>query len=690
MNTKISCVAVAIASSLSSHYVAANTHDQATHETIVVTAQKFSQQEQSTPISTTVITDADMERSGIDSNYDVINSAPNVSMIKAGNPSDASFMSMRGITPTMEGSQTVLFLVDGVPYHMFDMGLLDVERVEILRGPQGTLYGRNASSGVISVITKDPDFYREGSVKLSVGNYNETKTRLISGGGIGDSDSWAYRSALQYRKGDGYWQRDFDGKDDVDSIDEFNGRIKLGWLPNDSDWKVITTLEAHHRRNGDTSFASLEQIKQDSHKVYSDFEGEIAADVYSGSIRASYEGENINFESITAYSTEDKEDNLDSDFTAHPAVFLYMDMAHQRFTQEFRLSSSQDQDFRWLAGLYYFDENARSDIRMDMTTPFGVVVNKKVSDTDTQNIALFGNAFYSLSRQWELTAGLRVDHEKTNSQFSNTWTAFYPSYTGDEEVSFTEVLPKLGVNYYQNDDLMFYGSIARGYKSGGFNMLTPPGYPYEFDPEYTINYELGMKSEWLDNRLKFNTALFWIDWQDQQVEQQLYPESFTENAGSTVSRGIEAELSWFVAPQIRLFASGGYNDAHFTDYHSRTFDQNGNYLGSVDMSGKRPASAPRYDYSIGFDANFLENYFVYADYNVVGDMYFDVANTQKQDAYGVLNLRVGYTSNHVDVTLWAKNLLDEEYLTRAFEMDSGWFGRSGDPMTFGLSTNFKW
>ncbi|WP_084659998.1 TonB-dependent receptor [Vibrio sonorensis] len=694
MNAKKSCIAIAVASFLSCSYSYASETAVFYHEPTVVTAQKFSEEEQKTPISTTIITDEQLERSGAENTYDVINSAPNVTMIKAGNPSDAGFMSMRGITPTMEGSQTVLFLVDGVPYHMFDMELLDADRVEILRGPQGTLYGRNASSGVISVVTKDPSFEREGKLIAGMGNYNESKAGFISGGAIGDSETWAYRAALQYRHGDGYWTRASDGKEDIDDIDEFNGRIKLGWMPLDSDWHVITTFEAHHRDNGDTSFASLQQIERDSHKVYSDFEGRVDADVYSGSIKAVYEGESINFESITAYTEEDKEDDLDSDFSAYPVAVLYMDVEHERFTQEFRFSSNTEDDLRWLAGLYYFDERASNDIKMDMQvpTPMGMfpLTNHKVSETDTRNIALFGNVFYSITPEWELMAGLRIDYEESDFTFNNQWSALNPSVSGSQDVDQTELLPKVGVNYYPNDDLMFYGSIARGYKSGGFNMLTPPGYPTEFESEFTLNYEVGMKSDWLDNRLKFNTALFWIDWDNQQVEQQIYPESFTENAGSTVSRGIEAELSWFVTPEFRLFASGGYNDAHFTDYTSRTFDPSGNLTGTADMSGKRPASAPRYDYSVGFDLNFWENYFFYADYNVLGKMYFDVANTQEQDDYGVLNLRTGYTSDNVDVTLWAKNVLDEEYITRAFAMSNNWYGRSGEPVTFGLTTSLKW
>ncbi|MGF1876275.1 TonB-dependent receptor [Photobacterium frigidiphilum] len=694
MALRLSPLSIAIGLSfVVSPLYAAQSNDVTQLETMVVTAQKVEQDEQLIPISMSTFSDYDLERSGTENTYELINRSPNVSMIKAGNPSDGSFISMRGITPTMEGSQTVLFLIDNVPYQTFDTDLLDVERVEVLRGPQGTLYGRNASSGVISVITKDPEFYSEGSAGITYGNYNHIKGTLISGGAISNSDSWAYRTALQYTLNDGYFTRDQDGKDDINDVDDFNGRMKLRWAPTDNNWDVVATLQGQRARNGSTSFAPLEKIKQDSHRVYSDYDGGATVDIYTGSVRATYEGERVNFESISAYTSEKKTDYTDVDFSVTPAWVLQIDGKQERLTQELRWSSKQDGDLRWLAGLYFYDESAKSHVKFDMKN-FGMV-NDLDSKTDTVNYAVFGNIAYSLSDKWELIAGLRLDHERVNFDYADKYNVGMPDTIDSNSSSYTEWLPKVGVNYYAQQDLMFYGTIARGYKSGGFNMLTPAGLPAKFDPEYTMNYEMGMKSEWLDNRVRFNTALFWIDWKDQQVEQQLYPKSFTENAGKTVSRGIEAELSWFAMPGVRLFTNGGFNDAHFTDYVGKIYDPSGNEVGQKDYKNNRPANAPRYNYSVGVDYNFLEHYFVYADYNVLGDMYFDIENTVEQSSYGIFNLRTGYSDDRFDVTLWAKNLFDQEYVTRAFSMkdlnqQDTWFARSGDPMTFGITANVKW
>ncbi|OAN11337.1 hypothetical protein A3K86_20520 [Photobacterium jeanii] len=692
MNFTYTKLALAVCLSFSStiSISAENNNDQL--ETIVITAEKITAESQKTPLSVSVLSDYDVERAGIENTFDVVKRTPNVSMIKAGNPSDASFLSMRGITPTMEGSQSVLFLIDGAMYQTFDTELLDVERIEVLRGPQGTLYGRNASSGVISIHTKDPDLFTEGSAGLTYGNYNQLKGNIISGGAIGSSDEWAYRTALQYAKNDGYFTRDYDNKDDVNKVKDFNGRVKVRWMPIDQPWDIIATVDAQNRRNGNMSFASLDQIKKDSHKVYSNFEGETKADIYTGSIRATYAADNFDVTSITVYTEEDKADNQDLDFTPADVQELFIDSNFSRVTQELRLSSNQDSALRWVGGLYFFDETAKNDIDMKVKA-FGMF-NTTKTESKVSNYAVFGNINYQFAEKWEAIAGLRFDYQKVKFDYSDKSNMGIPNSEGSDEANFNEWLPKVGLNYYATNDVMMYASIARGYKSGGFNMLTPANLSPKFDPEYTINYELGMKSEWFDNRVRFNSSVFWIDWKDQQVEQQLYPKSFTQNAGSTVSKGIEFELSWLIQPGLTAWANGGYNDASFNDFVSKAYDNSGNVIGKNDYTGNRPANAPKYTYSLGIDYNFLENYFVYADYNVTGDFYFDNANTTKQDAYGILNLRGGYTSANLDLILWAKNALDEEYLTRAFPMGDGankkWYGRSGDPMTLGATVNLKW
>lgn len=657
---------------------------------LVVTAQKVEQDAQDVPVSLSIFTQEDLEKRNINRTYDLISQTPNLNMIKAGNPSDASFMSLRGITPTMEGSQTVLFLIDGVPYSTFDSDILDAERVEILRGPQGTLYGKNASSGVINVITQDPKYYREGSISLGLGNYGRKKSTIISNDAI--NDEWAYRTALQYELNDGYFERNSDGADDIDNVENFNGRFKLRWQPYDTNWDVISTFQAMRTRNGNNSFAAVSDIEMDSHAVYSDVDGYNNVDVYSGVINATYTGNSFDFKSVTGFISDRKKSEQDLDFTSTSAWILDMDTEQNRFTQELRLSSKKNQDLNWLGGLYFESDSVDNLIHTEYQN-YGIT-NDINSDTKSLNYALFGNLSYAINQKWEFITGLRVEHQRIEFGYTNAYN--YGSATSENyNASYTKLLPKIGLNYSPTDEIMFYLSISEGYKSGGFNMLTPSGLSPKYDPEYTMNYELGMKSSWLDRTLMLDASLFWIDWKDQQVEQQAYPNSYTENAANTVSRGIEAQLDWAVSEDFRIYLSGGFNDAKFTDYVGKTYDSSGNVVSQTDYSGNRPTNAPRYTYSLGADYQFFSHYFVNIGYNVIGDMYFDVDNTTKQSSFSLLNLNTGYTSERYDVSLWVKNLLDEEYITRSFSMtdlngSTVWYGRSGDPMTMGIDFKVKW
>ncbi|NSL64064.1 TonB-dependent receptor plug domain-containing protein, partial [Yersinia pestis] len=194
-------------------------------DTITVVAQKLINSSKKTPISISVLTGFDLERENIENIYESIMRIPNVYMVKAGNPSDAGFFTMRGTTPGMEGIQSVGFFIDGVYANTFDTELLDVDRIEVLRGPQATLYGRNTESGVINVITKDPEFSPEYKIGLSYGNYNRTQVTTVLGGSINDSEQFSYRAALKYLYGNGYFKRDYDGKNNVDNLNDFSGRF---------------------------------------------------------------------------------------------------------------------------------------------------------------------------------------------------------------------------------------------------------------------------------------------------------------------------------------------------------------------------------------------------------------------------------------------------------------------------------
>ncbi|WP_435105107.1 TonB-dependent receptor [Arhodomonas sp. AD133] len=666
---------------------------------ITVTAEKTPSTGFEVPAALTVLTGDELRRSGSEDTLDVVQRVPNLHMIRAGHHSDAGFLSLRGITPAVEGKQSIGFFIDGVHYTTFDTELLDVERVEVLRGPQGTLYGRNTGGGVINVITRDPQPYPEAEVSVGVGSDNRRSVEAVAGGALG-SPSWSYRGAARVQVTDGYFTRRSDGRDDVDERNDSNGRFKVRWNPSGK-WDVTTTLDAQRYRDGSTSFAPVEQVRRSPGEVNSDFVGEADTDVYNASVHAEYKAHDVTVTAISAATREDKREHMDMDFTAEDRVRLHLDTDISRLSQELRFASPEGRPGpRWLAGLYYFDEEddrgVDTEMRQGMPSmgvpPFTDV---RSSVVDTRGYAAFGQVTWPVSDRLELTGGLRYDRETQDlthrSRTEPDLSAFgmAPSRVEDRE-AFDAWLPRFTARYALSRDRSAYASIARGYNSGGFNTQAPEN-RLEFDPEYTTNYELGMKARWLDGRLRTDMALFWIEWKDQQVEQQLYPQSVTQNAGRSRSRGVELELAWRPVDAFLLQAGVGYNDAHFVEYTDTVYDPDtGQPVGHVDYSGKRPPNAPRQTFSLAAEYRFTDDVYLRADWLGTGRFYYDLANEQKEDAYQLLNLRLGYDNGRFAATAWVNNATDEVYATRAFELDDQWFARAGEPRSVGISVTGRW
>jgi iron complex outermembrane receptor protein len=312
------------------------------------------------------------------------------------------------------------------------------------------------------------------------------------------------------------------------------------------------------------------------------------------------------------------------------------------------------------------------------------------SDTDVEGYAFFGQGSYRFFDKLKLTLGLRYDHEDKHfksRQYTTPDLSMYgmqPSEV-DTDAGWNEWLPKFSIDYTWRAGLMTYASVARGYKSGGFNSLAPAE-DMSYGPEYTTNFEVGLKSAWLQKRLILNLALFHIDWTDQQIEQQAYPEAITKNAGKSTSQGFELEMAALPLQGLQLSLGFGYVDASFDDYTDDVLDSTtGAKIGTVDYAGKKIPNVPEYTYNLAAQYRNPQGFFARASLNGVGPFYYDAANTEQESAYEIVNAKIGWEWEHLQVYLWGKNLLDAEYATRAFEMSGTWYGRAGDPPTYGIT-----
>lgn len=646
---------------------------------VTVTAEKVESTEMSTAVGMTVLGGEELERASAKDTVDIVRLVPNVHMTKAGQHSAVAFLSMRGVTPFMEAEQPVGFFVDGVHYHNIDLELLDIERVEVLRGPQSTLYGRNTEAGAVNIVTRDPEPYAEHALWAGIGNYGRRTLGGIFGGALGDTD-WSWRAALQSFRSDGYFTREPDGVDDADKSNDFTARLKLRWNPAGSAWDVIAAYDGQRYRDGSTNIAPLDRLRSRPHKVTSNHIGSNDSDTGSGSIRAVYRAPAFTLTSITAHATEDKLTTYDVDASAFDAMRLRTDVKYARFTQELRVSSPDGAAGpRWVAGLYYFDQTDHNNFDMDMSG-LGFGVQSVRTRTDTRNTAAFGQAAWPLSDTVALVAGLRYDRERKDADNRQDWVAMGQNLTDRRKMTFAAWLPKLGLEYRPAPDVLAYATFAKGYKAGGYNNLADPGEEV-YDAEYTKNYEAGLKWVALDKRLHAKLALFRIDWTDQQVEELVLSQSNISNAGKSVSRGGEVELRWQASRALQLRFGAGWNDAHFTRYRD----------GANDYAGKRPPNAPTYTYNLGADYATGNGWHLRADWLGTGPLYYDTANRQKEDGYGLLNLRAAYRLRNYELAFWIKNALDETHATRAFDIGGGTYaGIAGDPRTVGATLTVRW
>lgn len=645
---------------------------------VTVTAEKVTATEMSTAVAMTVVGGEELERAGAKDTGDIVRLVPNAHMTKAGRHSAVAFLSLRGVTPFMEAEQPVGFFVDGVHYRNIDLELMDIERVEVLRGPQSTLYGRNTEAGAVNVITRDPEPYAERELRLGIGDYGRRSLGGTVGGALGE-DGWSWRAAVQAFRSDGYFTRQPDGVDDADKADDLTARLKLRWNPGGA-WDVVATYDGQRYRDGSTNIAPLASLRADPHTVTSDLIGSNDSDSHSGSLRAVYKAPGYTLTAITAHTTEDKESTYDVDASAYDAMRLRTDVGYRRFTQELRLASPEDTAGpRWLAGLYYFDQSDDNDFDMDMNG-MGYGVQSVRTRTETRNVAAFGQVTWPLAERYSVVAGLRYDRENKEADNRQLWSAMGRDLADSVDMNFKAWLPKLGIEYRPMPGVLAYASYAKGYKAGGFNNLADPGEEV-YDAEYTKNYEAGLKLAALDNRLHLKLALFHIDWTNQQVEELVLSQSNISNAGESVSRGGEIELLWLAARGLNLSFGAGWNDAHFTRYRD----------GTADYAGNRPPNAPAYTYHLGADYAVGGGWRLRADWLGTGALYYDSANSQKEDGYGVLNLRAAYRFGDHELAFWIKNALDEVYATRAFDIGGGTYaGIAGDPRSVGATLTLRW
>lgn len=652
---------------------------------IVVTAERFREPLQDVPISITTLSGEEIEDIGsISSPSDISRYVPNLNIFTREVDTIAVY-SIRGLSNNFLGSPAVGLYIDDVPYSeiiSYETSLFDIERIEVLRGPQGTLYGQNTSGGVINIITRPPTNEWQARALVGVGNPGIYEGQLSVNGPLVE-DNLFFRLSGAYRERDGFLDNVFLNTN-PDTRQNYSGRLQLLWTPSE-DWDV--TLGASYEQFDNGAPGIVDPSRPDPFEVEQDLDGEVRTNANAQSLRVIHRAPNFTLTSITARRNWRQDPYLaDFDQTSFDVLRGFNVQEISQISQEVRLQSPQDSDssWRWLVGAYYqtrdYDiEGAGTEFGADAGFVGGIPgsVDRQVADLDNQTYAVFSQATVDLTERLSLTGGLRLEHERRGIERERFFETPFGTTPIDprieDEEDWTELLPRLALEYRFSPNLAAYTSVARGFKSGGFSPNAGDPQFLRFEPERTWNYEIGLKSSWLDDRLTANLALFYIIAEDYQVLRNLSPNVSTlVNATDADIFGIELETRARPVDGLDLSAGLGVISTRFNNFIDP--------VSGEDFSGNEAPYAPALTYNLAAQYRNSGGLFSRVELQGTTNFFLDDANQQRQDAFALLNARVGYEWTGGGAYLYANNLLDTEYFTAGFPGFRG----IGDRRTYGI------
>lgn len=747
---KISSVRVAVAATLalaSTAQSAGAAESLPVLEEITVTAEKRASTVQETPISIAAFTGAELAAAGIDGTATLANLTPGLTIqrevigkvvIRGVGTENYTVGSDPGVAIHKDGAYIARSSVS-----IFDF--FDVNRVEVLRGPQGTLYGRNATGGVINIISNAPESELGGYAKVDVGDYSKLRFEGAITGAV--SDGAQARLAVLYAQRDGYTEnlfptakaRDVDqldnqdlwaarGQVNFDLSDTVSLLLQGEWMRDDSlppgfKYFDLTNAFWFNAFGPDVDLPDLREVSQG-------FETEIPgsgrtvpsvgrANQDSYLARLTWDLGNMTFTSLTAFREIDFSWINDGDgFDTFFVTYFQTDNSKQ-ISQEFQLASSGDSRLQWILGAYYLKEDAETftGIPFVIGSPADYILWDGVSDTEAY--AVFGQATYAFTDRLRATVGLRYNkEEKDGDLVYNLFGGLVPPSSvipgaGDDwadvlDDSWDAVTPKLGVDFDFTDDIMGYVSATRGFKSGGFNLLAgqPP-----YDPEYLWAYEAGLKSRWADGRVIANIGAFFYDYEDMQVGKVVNLSATVVNAAAATIKGLEAEVRAILGGGFTVNAGVSWLDTSYDEFETEDPAWPGDAgcgtlvtaPRTISLKGCELPRAPEFQGVLGLTwTGAMQNggeLTIRGDYAYRGDQYFTQFNRDivSQDAYGILNARVTYNApgRNWSLTAYGDNLADEDYFVTVLESGVAAPGTvvpqavMGAPRTYGLVIGYQ-
>jgi iron complex outermembrane receptor protein len=536
---------------------------------IVVTAQRRSEDLQKTPLAITAVSAAALDAQGIVNPIGLQDLVPSLNIVERGGT--GTNIAIRGLvtdTTAPQGGPSVAVNVDDIfvaRTQATNANFYDIDRIEVLRGPQGTLYGKNSTAGAVNIITNNPGNTFAANAAVETGDYGAVNTSGMVNLPI--TDSLAVRGAFQTVKHDGYIGQ-------LDDADSYAGRIKILYTPL-ADLTILLTGHYNHiGGHGPTDVGyslapgAVNPSNPWTQNLYPPDAGRLDNELWGVDGRVTW---NLHFATLTYITGFEALDIDNSQITQLQAVSTFSQVAHQ-VSNELRLSSNNQStsagSLIWVAGLYSFNEKQSYSPNIASGPLHVIEVEPSIPDNSQ---AVFAQGTYSLTDTWRLTAGIRYTHdyaaqEGTFTEMIGPNTTSFP-ITGD--VHFTNTSWKAGLEKDLAERVMAYASVTTGYHAGGLTDSIPATAPQgnTYRPEHVTDYEAGLKGRWFDNRVQLNTDVFYYDYKDLQVG-VLAPPFFptTYNANKARLMGAEFDGSWLISANDLFSFSAIYEDSRYLDY----------------------------------------------------------------------------------------------------------------------------
>lgn len=683
-------------------------------EEIIVTATLRKQSLVDVPTSITVLDEKMLRDAGRQHFEDVLAVVPNLHW--AGGTSRPRFIQLRGIgeREQYEGAPnpSVGFLIDDIDFSGIGMAatLFDVDRIEVLRGPQGMRYGANALAGLIVLRSADPQEQFGFATEASVGDYNSESVGAVATGPVSALDS-SWRLAVQRYRSDGFRSDSFLNRDDTNDRDELTARGKWRWQPSEDTTVDLAWLHAD-LDNGYDGW-SIDNTR----RSLADQPGKDAQQADGGSLRLETTAGSIgSLTVIAALADIDSEYSFDSDWgnaeSWAPYTYSFFDeLRSTRRTRslEARLASDDANDVgdvAWLVGVYTLDLNEHIDeLHLgDYVDPFfpefsGSLRGSLASRYDARNTALFGQLDGRLSERWGWSFGLRAEQRTSDYHDRGLENGDVRAIDAEQDDQMWGGQATLYFEPRQN--LRLFSTLSRGYKAGGFNLGQAAAVRARFEPESLLSLDIGAKGEWFDRRLYADITAFHMRREDMQIATGIQldpignPSSYfflTDNASGGSNSGVETSVRWRMSRQLEIGGALGLLRTRYSGYRPA----------GIDVSDRDQAHAPEYQFSLNATWRNPVGWMARVDFAAVDDYYFDVpsndqrANNQRAPAYSLTHLKAGFEADRWSVYLWSRNVFDADYVIRGFYFgnepplfESKRYTQLGEPRQVGISVRWQ-